>query len=272
MVDAGGDVDLDGLAFPHPTLSAAVGTGLMDNAAGAVTLLAGTAGGKHAHRRPLLHLHLAAAAAVGADLRRGPRLAAAALTGGALLAALHGDLLLAAEGRLGKGDGDGGADALAPLGCVGVAPLRSAEAAAEEAAENVAQIAEVEARRAVAPSGAAGTCAIAGIHARKAELVIPGLLIGIGQHLVGLVDLLELLLGLLVAGVHIRMVFPGQLFICFFDFVLRGTLLDAEHLVIVSFFSHKRFLPSGDSSSFLTPQGGAGILPLCGKTEHYLLF
>ena len=132
VVDAGGDVDLDGLAFPHPTLSAAVGTGLMDNAAGAVTLLAGTAGGKHAHRRPLLHLHLAAAAAIGADLRRGPRLAAAALAGSALLATLHGHVLLAAEGRLPERHGHAGADALAPLGRVGVTALLAAKAAAEK--------------------------------------------------------------------------------------------------------------------------------------------
>ena len=176
----------------------------------------------------------------GAHLRRGALGAAVALAGGALLAALHVELLLAAEGRFGKGDGHAGADALAPLGCVGVAPLGAAKAAAEEAAENVAQIAEVEARRAVAPSGAACARPVAGVNAREAELVVPGLLVGIGQHLVGLVDLLEFLLGLLVAGVHVRVVLAGQLFICFFDLILRRALADAEDLVIISFFlSHK---------------------------------
>ena len=57
-------------------------------------------------------------------------------------------LLFAAEGRLLEADGHAGADALAPLGGVGVPPLLAAEAAAEEAAEDVAQIAEVEAARA----------------------------------------------------------------------------------------------------------------------------
>ena len=172
----------------------------------------------------------------GAHLRRGALGATVALAGGALLAALHVELLLAAEGRFGKGDGHAGADALAPLGCVGVAPLGAAKAAAEEAAEKVAQIAEVEARRAVAPTGAACACTVAGVNAREAKLVVPGLLVGVGQHLVGLVDLLELLLGLLVAGVHVRVVLAGQLFICFFDLVLRRALADAENLVIISFF------------------------------------
>ena len=207
----------------------------MDNAAGAVTLLAGTAGGKHAHRRPLLHLHLAAAAAVGADLRRGPRLAAAALAGSALLAALHGHVLLAAEGRLLERHGHAGADALAPLGRVGVTALLAAKAAAEKAAEDIAQIAEVKAAR-TAIRAAACARAVAGVDAREAELVILGPLLGVRENLVGLVDLLELLLGLLVTGVHVRVVLSGQLFICFFDLVLRCALADAEDLIIISFF------------------------------------
>ena len=245
VVDTGGDVDLDGPALADAALAVTVGAGLVDDPAGAAALGAGGGGGEHAHGRLPPGLDAAAAVAGGAHLRGSARGTAVALTGGALLAALHGELLLAAEGRLGKGDGDGGADALAPLGRVGVAPLLTAEAAAEKAAENVAQIAEVEACRAVAPSGTAGTCAIAGIHAREAELVVPGLLIGIGQHLVGLVDLLELLLGLLVAGVHVRVVLPRQLFICLFDLVLRRALADAENLIIITFvFCHRTSLHS----------------------------
>ena len=115
------------------------------------------------------------------------------------------------------------------------APAAEAEAA-EHVAEYIAQIAEVEARRAVAPSGAACARPVAGVNAREAELVVPGLFLRVGQHLVGLVDLLELLLGLLVTGVHVRVVLSGQLFICFFDLVLAGALADAEDLIIISFF------------------------------------
>ena len=240
VVDTGGDIDLNGTPFTDTALTVAVRTGLMDDLAGAAALGAGRCGGKHAHGRLPPHLHIAGAVTGGTHLRRGTRSAAVALTGGALLAALHGNLLLAAESRLGEADGHAGADALAPLGTI--APLlTAAEAAAEKAAEDIAQIAEVEARRAVAPSGAA--CAIAGVDAGKTKLVVPRLFLRIGQHLVGLVDLLELLLGLLVAGVHIRVVFAGQLFICFFDLVLRCALTDAKDFVIIAFFlCHEHYL------------------------------
>lgn len=144
--------------------------------------------------------------ALGADLRRGAGGAAAALTGGALLHALHRQLLFAAEGGLRKAQGYADPDALAPLRAV-AALLLAAEAAAEEAAEDVPQIAEIE----TAAETAALTGAVIGIGAGKAELVIAGLLLRIGQDLVGLVDLFELLLGLLVAGVHVRVIFAGQL-------------------------------------------------------------
>ena len=213
----------------------------MDDLAGAVAALAGTAAGEHAHGRALLYLHHTAAVTVGADLRRGAGGTAVALAGGTLLAALDGDLLLAAEGRLLEGHGHAGADALAPLGPV-AARLPAAEPAAEEAAEDVAQIAEVEAA-AKAPAGA--SCAVVGVHTGEAELVVPRLLLRVGQHLVGLVDLLELLLGLLVAGVHVRVVLPRQLFICLFDLVLRRALADAENLIIITFvFCHRTSLHS----------------------------
>ena len=151
------------------------------------------------------------------------------MAGLALLHPLHGDRLFAAEGRLLKADGQGHADALAPLGSIGIgAPSAAAEAAAEEAAENVAQVAEVEA---AVESGAG---AEVGVHAGMAVLVIPGLLIGVRQDLIGLVDLLEVLLGILVAGIQVRMVLPGHFFICFFDLVLRGALGHAQDLVVIT--------------------------------------
>ena len=261
MVDAGGDIDLYGLAFAHCAGAAAIGAGLVNEPAGAAALAAGTIGGENAHGGLPASLHGAGAVAIRADFGCGAGRTAISLTGRALLTALQGDGFLAAEGRLRKADGDAGPDAFPPLGGVGVAALTAAESTAEKAAEDVAQVTKVEA---AAISAAPGSRAVVRIHPGEAELVVPGFFLGIGQDLIGLVDLLELLLGLFIAGVHVRVVFPGQLFICFFDFILRGALLDAQHLVIIYFFSHKRFLPSGDSSSFLTPQGGAGILPLCG--------
>src|SRR5699024_10147719 len=106
---------------------------------------AGGGGCEHAHGRLPPDLDRAGAVAVRAHLRGGAGGAAAAAAGAAGLIPLHGDLLLAAEGGLLKADGDGHADALAPLGSVGVGAPSPAEAAAEKAAEDVSQVAEVEA-------------------------------------------------------------------------------------------------------------------------------
>ena len=155
------------------------------------------------------------------------------MAGAALLHTLHSDFLLAAEGRLLEADGNGLADALTPLGRVGVRAPSAAAEAAEEAAENVAQVAEVEAS--VEP-GTAG--AEVGIHARVAVLVVPGLLVGVGQYFVGLVDLLELLLSLLVAGVQVRVVLPGHFLICLFDLILGSALGNSQDLIIISLICH----------------------------------
>ena len=71
-----------------------------------------------------------------------------------------------------------------------------------------------------------------------AELVILRALVGIGQHLVGLVDLLEALLAFFIARMQVRVVGLGQLAVGFFDFVLGCPLFDTEHFIIISFFSH----------------------------------
>lgn len=60
-----------------------------------------------------------------------------------------------------------------------------------------------------------------GVHARVAELVVLGPLLLVGQHFVGLIDLLELGLGILVTGVQVGVVFFGQLTVGFFQFVVR---------------------------------------------------
>ena len=72
-----------------------------------------------------------------------------------------------------------------------------------------------------------------------AELVILGLLLGVFQHIIGLIDLLHLLLGgLWIILIQIRMIFAGHLFIGFLDFSLRGALLYTQHLIIIAFLAH----------------------------------
>ena len=108
-----------------------------------------------------------------------------------------------------------------------------AEAAAEEAREDVPEVAEVaealEARAAEAGARVEGGVAV---------LVVLRALVVVGEDLVGLVDLLEALLAGLVARMQIGMVLLGELSICFFDLLGARALLQAEHLVVIAFVCH----------------------------------
>src|SRR5664280_729846 len=66
-----------------------------------------------------------------------------------------------------------------------------------------------------------------------AQLVVLRPLRGVGEDLVGLVDLLEAALGVAVPGVPVRVVLPGQLPVRLLDLRGRGGLGDAQGLVIV---------------------------------------
>ena len=58
-------------------------------------------------------------------------------------------------------------------------------------------------------------------------------LLGVGQDRVGLLDLLEALLGVLVAVVRVRVVLARQLAVGLLDLLVGGLLVDAERLVRV---------------------------------------
>ena len=67
----------------------------------------------------------------------------------------------------------------------------------------------------------------------EAHLVVDLALLLVAQHVVGLGDLLELLLGLLVAGVHVRVIAPRSLAEGLANLLRRGRLLHAKRAVIV---------------------------------------
>ena len=116
---------------------------------------------------------------------------------------------------------------------VGIA-ARAAKAAAEEARENVAQIAEV-AKALKARAAEAG----GGVERGVAVLVVLRALVVVREDLIGLVDLLEPLLGFLVAGVQVRVVLLGKPSVCFFDLFGARALLQAQDLIIIAFFCLK---------------------------------
>ena len=175
-----------------------------------------------------------ASAAFGADLRGGPRFAPGAAAGIALLDLLNAELTAAAEGRLLEVYVYGRADALSPGRSVGVArgiaaeAAETAEAASEQIVENVREASEAL---------GAGLEA-AGIESGKAELIVLGALVLVGEHLIGLIDFFEFRFAVLVSGMEVRMVFLGFFSVSLFDVVGTRVFVDAQHLVIVAFIRH----------------------------------
>ena len=219
--------------MPKPRTLRPVLAGIGDNFSFSAALGAGAGGGEYAHGRLPPLLDGAGAAAVGTGLRIGARSRAGTLAALALFHPVQGDLLLAAESRFLEGNGQTHPQALAPLG-TGAGPGPASEASAEKAAENIAQVAEVKAAI-EAPAVPAVLGGVVGVHARKAELVIPCSLVAVAENLIGLIDLFEPGLSRCVAGIQVRVVLLGQLAVGFFDIRFRRALLDAQNLIIITF-------------------------------------
>src|SRR3990172_1911992 len=73
----------------------------------------------------------------------------------------------------------------------------------------------------------------------RAEPVVLGALLRVAEDFVGLVDLLELVLGLFIAGVFVRVILLRQLAEGALDFFFGGVLAHAQDVVIVFVF-HRR--------------------------------
>jgi hypothetical protein len=172
-----------------------------------------------------------------------------------------GEAALGAGDRLTERDTDLGVQVLAAAGAIRLAPpeevLHPLDATAapggavpEEVAEDVSEVEPLHVGRATAPGEARAAAPVRrGIAVRPvglgllrveahlcgvlAEFVVQLALVGIGEDLEGSAHLLELLLGGLVAGVHVRVVLARQLPVRLFDLVLAGAAGDAEQLVEV---------------------------------------
>ena len=97
-------------------------------------------------------------------------------------------------------------------------------AATEQVPEQVAEV-EVDVAEGVRVEPVAG-----GEPALTALVVLLPLL-GVAEHVVGALDLLEAILGLLVAGVLVGVIGAGEFAVRLLDLVLRRCLRDVEHLV-----------------------------------------
>lgn len=195
--------DLAGVLY-QLALAAAAGAGLL--------------GLHHAKGGALLADDKAASAAVRAGLGAAAGGTAGAVTLGALLLTGDGNVLLAAVHGLVKAQGDAHPDVLTLAGGVGICLTRraaeAAKAAAEDIAKDVAQIHTIAAKTAKAAGAAAVLCCVGGVNTGKAVLVVQLALLRVRKHLVCFVDLLELCLGVLIAGVIVRVVLHGKLAVC----------------------------------------------------------
>src|SRR5258706_4453168 len=77
-----------------------------------------------------------------------------------------------------------------------------------------------------------------------AVLIIEFAILGFGKYVISFLQLLELFFRRLVAGVQVGMKLAREFAIRLFDLVVRGTALDAEHLVVVFCLdSHRASFP-----------------------------
>ena len=201
-------------------------TRILDDLAGAAAVIAGADALELAQRRVLYGADLAGAAAVRTGLLAGALLRAGAAAGIAGAVLRQPDLLLAAEHRFVERD-------VHALLDIRTAPrtvprLPAATEAAKTTAEHVEDVLKpAEAGRIEAAEAASAAVGGIGIDAGEAEAVVFFFFIGVRQDRIGLVDLLELLLRTLVAGVSVRMILHGHLAEGRFDLIFRSALFQS---------------------------------------------
>ncbi len=132
-----------------------------------------------------------------------------------------------------KGQAQFVAHIVALSGCF-VPVTSAAHAAVKELVENIAHTAhatEIHATERIATHAT---------HIRpiKAKLVVPGTFVRVGQHLVGLVQLLEASLCFLIVGMQVGMAFLRLFAIGTLDFVIRRVLLYAQHFIVIALVRH----------------------------------
>ena len=186
------------------------------------------------HReKALAHLHRAAAIAGAAGLGLGAGLGATATAGVAGVPGGNADLAFLAQRRFFQGDLHRVAEVAAAVDL-----LATATPAAATLAEDVAEDVAKGLGKATTKAFGAGAAAEAGVRVDPgmAVLVVGRALLRVGEHLVGLLGLLELLFRRLgvITLVAVRVVLHGQLAVGLLDLVLGRVLGNAEDLVVVA--------------------------------------
>ena len=234
VINAGRNVHIGSALMLFKARTAAARAGLLDH-------LSCTAAGMarpDRYHETACRAHLAAAIAGLAGLRLSARLGSAAVADITALIASELKRLLRARGRFLKADAQAEAQVIALLGRV--ARSGSAHAPAKKLVKYVLKPAHLAWIKAEATKPAP-----AHLRSIHAELVIARALVGIGQHLICFVDLLEALLRRLIVRVQVGVRFLGQLAVGFLDIFLAGSFSDPQHLIIISFCCHSSLLNQG---------------------------
>ena len=220
-VDARRDLDRQGFAFLDTPLAVALATGVGDHLAATA---AGGAGLLHLEEA-LLHPHLADAPAGGTGYRR------AALAGAGAVAFLAGGQGRHLDFRRRAANG------LLEGNIQGITQVRAALGTAAAAAAATEDIPEYVAKDVAEAPGATAEASAAHVRVNPGmpEAVIGRTLLRVHQNVVGLGGFLELVVGLGVVGIPVRVVLHRHPSVGLLDFLLVGPLTDAEHLVVIAF-------------------------------------
>ena len=195
----------------------------------------------------LAYVYLTGTVAVRAGLCLGASLCAGAVAVRAGLNAVDLDVADYALAGLHELDIKRYNDIRASARRVRIGARASAEAAAENVVEYIAEVYAVAAAEAACESAetaesstaaCALTRAVARIDSREAELIVSGLLLRVGKHIVSFVDLLEFSLCLGIIRIKVGVVFLCHLTVRLLDLSVGSALFQTQHLVIV-FFIHK---------------------------------
>src|SRR5580704_5758903 len=226
VLDAGWDVDLQRLVAPHPALAGAAAARLVDHLARAVAGMAGALDGEET----LLGAQPAAAVAGRALLRLGTGLGAAAVADLAGHRAWHAHRGFGAGIGLFQGDLEIEAQILAAhVGASAAAALAAgAEHLLEDVAEHRTEIEALTLERAARTARSRSA-----LEGGRSVAVVGRALLRILQDIVGMIDVLELLLGGLIPRIAIRMVLHGEFAERLLEVVGACRSADSEQLVIV---------------------------------------
>jgi len=189
-----------------------------------------------------------------------PRLRAVAPAGGADFISLELDFLLCAKDSFFEGQLNFHLEVTPTLGCFATRSARSPPAAKPKTKQLLEKIAEVRGVIRHATNVA---------QALLAEAVIAGALVGIREHAVGLVDLLEFLLSV-VLFVDIRVELARKFTEGLLDLVLRGVPRYAEDFVIIAVAGHTLLLSVIHCDAREVGHAGRQSPGNCGLLFHFL--